>query len=477
MHRIIKIGSLSLIVMVMLSSTTLPKERVSPVEVFEQTWRIFDTNYPFFTARGIDWNAIHRIYRPQVTEQSTYDELFRVLCSMLCVLNDGHVNLSNGQTTFNAGVINDLEMDDFSEQLIRTKYLNGKFQARQDSNLVYGWLDDGIGYLRIRSWKQKFQVGAIVDSILAELKTAKGIIVDVRANTGGNAFAAEAIANRFADRKRLYKMNFPKRGPGHDYFFPARYIYVEPDGPIQFTRPVVVLQHRFSESATEGFIQAMRVLPHATTIGEITSGCFGYYYTHELANGWTVGMPMGYDSDQDGRCWEGIGLPPNLRVINTKEDIAAGRDRVLEFAINLIATGGCFGNEVPGSLTEMRNSLYEYFLQCVEQEGLTAAVAEAKRVQSEEPDKYYFSVQELMNGGQVLLEAGQPDVAIAIMELARDTWPDAISVGWALGTIYKVEGKPDKAADAFRLIAERDAYYPWEIAQVSEAREFLEDNK
>lgn len=182
--RLNRLSVLAFVLTVALPSLVCAQEQISPGQIFEEAWGIFDTNYPYFGHRGIDWDAVYRIYRPQVTEQSTDDELFGVIRSMLSLLNDGHVNLSNGRDRFNAGITNDLKMKDFSEELVRTRYLKPRCGARQDSNLVYGWLTDGIGYLRIRSWKQKFQVGAILDSILADLGTAEAIIIDVRANTG-----------------------------------------------------------------------------------------------------------------------------------------------------------------------------------------------------------------------------------------------------------------------------------------------------
>jgi hypothetical protein len=449
------------------------QEHVNPVEVFEQVWTIFDTNYPYFDQRGIDWNAIHRIYRPQVTTETTDDELFQILSSMLGLLNDGHVNLEGGKQRFNAGITHGLGIDDYSGQLVRTKYLKGKFSAKQDSNFVYGWLTDGIAYLRIKGWKQKERVGAVVDSILADINAAKGIVIDLRANTGGNAFAAEAVANRFADRKRLFLKDHPKRGPGHDSLFPPRYVYVEPAGPLQFTRPVVVLQHRFSESATERFIMAARVLPHMTTIGDYTSGCFGTYYPHKLANGWTVSMGYSYNIDQTGQCWGGTGIPPELRILNTKEDIAAERDKVLEFAIDLINKGGHFGKEAPGSLNEMRSSLYRLFVDQAEKKGVETAAVECQRLLDSHPDSVYFSIQECMNGARTLFETGKLTELVAIFEMAKRAWPDAISVPWVLGMAYDKQGLPVEATKAYRMIAERKAFFPWDESAVADARRFL----
>ena len=473
MNRINRIIASAALMLAALPAAAAAQERVDPAEVFEQAWRVFNTNYPYFTHSGIDWDAIYRVYRPQVKAESSDDDLYRVLCSMLGHLNDGHVNLQNGRARFNAGVTHGMKMEDYSDPLVRTKYLKDKFEVRQDGNLVYGWLTPGIGYLRIAGWKEKDKVGGIVDSILAELKTAKGIIIDVRGNTGGNAFAAEAIANRFADRKRLYLKSYFKLGPAHDSLFPPRYVYVEPAGPIQFTGPVVLLQHRFSESASEQFVLAMRVLPHVTSIGEVTSGCFGAYYPDKLANGWSISMAWSYDTDQNDHCWVGTGVPPDLRVLNSREDIASEKDRVLEFAIDLVGKGGHFGKEAPGSLEDMRTSLYRRFLETAEKQGIKAAIAEFQHLRNAEADKVYFSSQECMNGARVLLETGKLDELAAIMELASGTWPDAISFPWVLAMVYTKQGQPDKAAAAYGKIAGREAYFPWDKSYVIEAKKFV----
>jgi len=41
----------------------------------------------------------------------------------------------------------------------------------------------------------------------------------------------------------------------------------------------------------------------------------------------------------DGLPWEWLGIPPDIRVVQTEADISAGRDRQLEFAIELLIYG------------------------------------------------------------------------------------------------------------------------------------------
>jgi C-terminal processing protease CtpA/Prc len=59
-----------------------------------------------------------------------------------------------------------------------------------------------------------------------------------------------------------------------------------------------------------------------------------------LPNGWEYSISYTLFTDQNGFCWEGIGVPPDLRIINTQEDIAQKNDKVLEFAMELIHSGG-----------------------------------------------------------------------------------------------------------------------------------------
>ena len=51
-----------------------------PEKIFEELWNGFDEKYALFDAKGIDWRALHDVYRPRVTADTTDDELFVVAC-------------------------------------------------------------------------------------------------------------------------------------------------------------------------------------------------------------------------------------------------------------------------------------------------------------------------------------------------------------------------------------------------------------
>ena len=307
-----------------------------PEKNFEHLWKDFDQNYGIFGPKRVNWDLLYKVYRPKVTPQTTDDELFTIMSGMLKQLNDNHVRLRKEGKQFTSGLLGEIKMRDHSLLLIREKYLKGNYDTLHKNIFHYGWLDDSIGYFHFRGFSSPSDSADAIDEIVDEFKDAKGIIIDVRQNGGGDDRVGKIIAGRFAKEKKMYMITRIRNGPSHDDFTEPKLWYVEPDGPIQFTKPVILLTHRHSVSAAENFALAMRVIPHATLVGDFTSGCFADMRGETLPNGWRYSISYTLFTDQNGFCWEGIGVPPDLRITNTAEDIAKKNDRVLEFAMELI---------------------------------------------------------------------------------------------------------------------------------------------
>jgi carboxyl-terminal processing protease len=68
-------------------------------------------------------------------------------------------------------------------------------------------------------------------------------------------------------------------------------------------------------------------------MGDTTAGGFSDVISRELPNGWLYFVPVGDYRNADGGSEEGRGVAPKIVLVNTKEDIQSGRDKVLEAAI------------------------------------------------------------------------------------------------------------------------------------------------
>ena len=170
--------------------TVNPKD---PVLNFEFVWKTLDRNYGQFLVKHVDWDALYRVYRPMVTSATTDQELWDILLTMMGHLNDGHLALADGKRRIGGGRNNGLfTNDEFSLDLVKSKYLQGKFTEALGGSFISGWLAEGVGYLYIGDLKDGLEpITKTIDAVMAEFAKARVMIVDVRNNPGGTSRAVE----------------------------------------------------------------------------------------------------------------------------------------------------------------------------------------------------------------------------------------------------------------------------------------------
>jgi len=464
-------------VLIVLSLVSAHAQELSePEKNFEYLWKAFDRNYALFRAKNVDWKALYRVYRPKVTPQTTDDELFEIMSNMLGHLNDNHVRLTSEKPfrIYFAGILNEImrkknfksagEARQFlNERPVPEKYIKSELKERMNGLFAFGWVAEGIGYFHFKGFGNIPLSTAVIDEILKTFNDAKAIIVDVRKNSGGDDRVGKLIADRFADQKRLYMITYARNGPNYDDFSPPKYWYVEPDGAHRFNKPVILLTNRFSISAAENFALAMRVLPHVTVVGDLTSGVFADVYGDTLPNGWQFGVSYKLFVDYSGFCWEGIGVPPDLRIINTDEDIQKEKDKVLEFAIELLNSGPPASQEEPGSLANIRESLAKSLSAKIEEESIDAAVAGFHEAKKRDPETYYVDAEEMDALGDDLFAENKPEEALKVFKLNAEEHPDLWWTYQKLGKIYAALGKTESSSknyDEARRLNPKN--YPWE---------------
>jgi C-terminal processing protease CtpA/Prc len=91
-----------------------------------------------------------------------------------------------------------------------------------------------------------------------------------------------------------------------------------------------------SYSDAEIFPAGFRALKLGKIVGVPTPGYVIGTYGGRLVDGTQIRLPSWGWYTADGKNMENLGIPPDITVENTPEDIAAGRDRQLETAVQTL---------------------------------------------------------------------------------------------------------------------------------------------
>jgi C-terminal processing protease CtpA/Prc len=176
-----------------------------------------------------------------------------------------------------------------------------------------------------------------VDSALAIVKNATGIVMDVRGyprntmyrfaqffNPDARPFAKFTAVDPTYPGQLVWRPATPAGQPGNAEYFRGR---------------VAILVDERTQSHAEFSVMALRTAPDNKVIGSQTAGADGNVTRFFLPGGigaLFTGLGVYYP---DGRPTQRIGIVPDIEIRPTLAGFRAGRDEVLERAIEYIRTG------------------------------------------------------------------------------------------------------------------------------------------
>ena len=201
-------------------------------------------------------------------------------------------------------------------------------------------LPSGYGYVRLTQWTLG-ATGRLLES-LKELKSAPGLIVDLRGNPGGSLYAVNNALREFFPKRTEVGRTLTRTGKPVSMFFGAVEVIeprlTVPGNPEAYAGPVVVLVNESSGSGSEFFAGSMQALGRATVVGQPTCGCLLGFLGYAAVPG---GGELAYSEIgfvmANGKRIEGEGVIPDKAVPLSLADLRLNRDRALEEAQALLA--------------------------------------------------------------------------------------------------------------------------------------------
>lgn len=193
-----------------------------------------------------------------------------------------------------------------------------------------GTLGSGVGYIRIRGFSS--DVPNQVFDLLNRNRTAglRGLVLDLRGNTGGALNAVANVGGAFFPGKPL-GISLGRDGAQEPIKAEGRKLVGDD--------PIVVLIDRDTGSGAEILAAALREHQVATIVGTSSAGSVGIAQVHQLSDGSAVQITERRLLAPSGQRLDRVGVKPDIEVPTSVPDLEAGKDPPLERAIQLIQQG------------------------------------------------------------------------------------------------------------------------------------------
>jgi len=342
----------------------------SAPQVFDIFWFTFAENFAFSKELKWDWLAKYPLWRKKISAQSSEDVLANVFEELLAELGDAHAHVESKEgrpmawhnikwTSFKKERIETpfTKQDEFSSpyefhmdlnkkraDITSSYFIDDVKSQRLNGSFLLGHLPKGISYLSIDDMSEFTEEETVsadlitVDKVMKHispiLQKSKGLIIDLRWNSGGFDLVSNRILSHFINSPLYIGSKSTRIENG---FSQPRRVVIQPANAEQYLGPIVVLTSGLTMSAAEIFLIGLAARDKVTIIGEASNGGFSDSLPKQLPNGWTFALSNERYLDFENKNHEYSGYPvvqkhEYLNVQALKE----GKDYALESAMSLL---------------------------------------------------------------------------------------------------------------------------------------------
>lgn len=362
-----------------------PERLAHNADVYDRACRLIDRHYFDAKFRGVDWEALKKRYRPEAIAATDEDGLYRVLNRLCAELKESHLGAltprraHENRTEHRAAVglrwqvaqgkrvVTEVVPGGPAERAgVQPGWLivsrNGEplkdddtFVTRLGEPVTFGFLDEldeprtatltpellnferreatelpgGAMYLRF----DRFHLDALrwLSGQLKEHPDARGVVLDLRQNSGGTTFILRmAVAEFFAED--VSAGTFVRRSGSESAAqgFPWR--------SARYRGPLVVLTSNASGSAAEIFAHTVQYHGRGKIVGRRSAGAVILSRMYNLPGGGRLQIPVQDYVGLDGKRLEGRGVSPDIEVpAPSVADLRARRDPDLAKALEVLS--------------------------------------------------------------------------------------------------------------------------------------------
>jgi len=192
-------------------------------------------------------------------------------------------------------------------------------------------MDGRTGYVAFNAFIDPGRLMPRFNEAIASFADADGVVIDLRGNTGGLGDMLAGMAGWFVATKGVSMGTITMRNGSLKVAVVPR--------PSPFTGPVAILIDELSMSASEVLAQGLRDAGRARVFGRRSAGAVLASTVERLPNGDGFQYPTARFEFQSGTVVEGVGVIPDVESRLTRDSLLAGRDAVLDAAVEWMRSG------------------------------------------------------------------------------------------------------------------------------------------
>jgi carboxyl-terminal processing protease len=373
-----------------LVSTATPEGRLA---VFDDVWETIQERYYDPKFHGIDWQAKRNVFRPLAARASGTHEFYEVLRQMIASLKDAHTRVYSPDEKFDwwsprfitvglaireiegwptviqiepgsAAARTDIrpgdvivKIDDRPITIAGSRVAANIFEGPAGTAVKVEWITrNGKQKSAVlqRYWSQRLlgfsnqrkgkiavlRIDAFTQSVALDfskslpdaLEGTEGIILDLRANGGGDAEAMADVASLFLDEGINLGKFADRSGASFELQTYTKRLWRNAHvSPVKL--PMVVLTSESTSSAAEILAAALQSKGRARVIGTGTCGCvLAIRNRHALPDGGILDVSEFDYRTAGGVRLEGTGIKPDELSPLKRSDIYSHHDRAFELA-------------------------------------------------------------------------------------------------------------------------------------------------
>lgn len=339
-------------------------------EIFDILWFTFAEHFAFNKELKWNWQTNYKTWRNKISDNMSESSLAEVIKELIDELGDAHAYVESKDDSFFAmhnikwekfknrvfqeGFLQQTEFSSFRDffqdlnkkrnKIISSYFDKNYLPQKLNRSLLWASLPHDISYLSIDDMSEYTadetvqadikEVDRSLQHIMPILTNAKGLVIDLRWNSGGYDVVSQRILSYLIDKPLLIGSKSYRTESG---FSKPEGIIVNPAAFDRYLGPIVVLTSGITMSAAESFLLGIAAREQVTIVGEPSNGGFSDSLPKQLPNGWSFTLSNERYLDHNGVNHEYRGYPVEkyFEYLNAA-DLKADKDSALIEAIKLL---------------------------------------------------------------------------------------------------------------------------------------------